>query len=377
MTTKDAVARLLADYDARCSLCEEYRQRLEALVRQLLSEAGMRVHSVTSRVKERPSIEKKLRDRAARAATLQDVTDVVGVRIITLFEDEVDKVGQLMESEFEVDKTASVDRRKLIEPDRFGYISLHYVVTLPSSRAALAEYRRFAAVKAEIQVRSVLQHAWAEIYHDLGYKSREGIPRDYERRFARIASMLEVADQQFVDLRDKLREYARDVSYRITTHPELVAIDRESVGAFVKVSPVVAQLDNKIAAGYGCGLEDATDHFLDSIVTAAKHHGMETIHDLDMSLRESGEAAVALFLATTPLQREKGDLEVDLPGDVPAGICVWWLGYQLALRRDASQAGLFDYMNRVVYADEHEAAEPGVFEEAIIEAFAALNPLTA
>ncbi|WP_242785636.1 GTP pyrophosphokinase [Bacillus cereus] len=116
-------------------------------------------------------------------STLNDITDISGIRVITYFSDDVDKVASMIQNEFEIDETNSVDKRTLLDPDRFGYLSLHYVIKLNTLRTSLVEYQRFKDLKAEVQIRSILQHAWAEIEHDLGYKSKNSIPRVVKRDF--------------------------------------------------------------------------------------------------------------------------------------------------------------------------------------------------
>jgi hypothetical protein len=85
----------------------------------------------------------------------------------------------------------------VIEEDRFGYQSIHYLVRIKRERAGLAEYERYAKATAEVQVRTILQHAWAEIEHDIQYKSAIAIPREIHRRFMALAGMLEIADREF------------------------------------------------------------------------------------------------------------------------------------------------------------------------------------
>jgi ppGpp synthetase/RelA/SpoT-type nucleotidyltranferase len=118
----------------------------------------------------------------------------------------------MVEREFVVDRTNSVDKRTLLDPDRFGYQSLHYVAALSVARTGLAEYGRFTGLRVEIQIRSTLQHAWAEIEHDLGYKSAAGVPRDIRRRFSRIAGLLELADEEFSVIRRDLDAYTSEQS---------------------------------------------------------------------------------------------------------------------------------------------------------------------
>ncbi|MGE3482964.1 MAG: GTP pyrophosphokinase family protein, partial [Gammaproteobacteria bacterium] len=91
----------------------------------------------------------------------------------------------------------------LLEEERFGYQSVHYLVRLSAARAQLAEYERFAGAVTEVQVRTILQHAWAEIEHDIQYKSSAAIPRDIRRRFMALAGMLELADREFQAIQDQ------------------------------------------------------------------------------------------------------------------------------------------------------------------------------
>lgn len=83
-----------------------------------------------------------------------------------------------------------------MEPDRFGYCSVHYVVEMSQKRLNLYEHQAYEGLKCEIQIRSVLQHAWAEIEHDLGYKSEIAIPKRIRRNFSRLAGLLEIADKE-------------------------------------------------------------------------------------------------------------------------------------------------------------------------------------
>jgi ppGpp synthetase/RelA/SpoT-type nucleotidyltranferase len=83
----------------------------------------------------------------------------------------------------------------LLEDEKFGYASIHYLVRLKVNRTDLSEYSRFKGLVAEIQVRTILQHAWAEIEHDIQYKS--AIPSSIRRRFMSLAGMLEIGDREF------------------------------------------------------------------------------------------------------------------------------------------------------------------------------------
>jgi ppGpp synthetase/RelA/SpoT-type nucleotidyltranferase len=287
----ERVADLLAAYDRERSAYNAFVTRLEDLLTTLLRETGNRVHSVTGRVKDRESFEKKIARPDESYATLAAVTDLAGLRITTYLADDVDKVGAILRSEFAIDEANSVDKRLILDPDRFGYLSLHYVVRLLPARAQLTEYRKYS-MPAEIQVRSILQHAWAEIEHDLGYKSAVEVPRHVRRRFSRIAGLLELADQEFVSIREELATYEQEVSQQIVVAPQAVALDRASLTAFVEDNPVVRHLDEYLADLMGAELAgDDTEY---SVVAKWRELGILTIGALDTTLT-SHEGTIRTF----------------------------------------------------------------------------------
>jgi len=113
----------------------------------------------------------------------------------------------IMGDEFVVDNQNSVDKRKVLDADQFGYLSSHYVVKIKSSQVRRPGFERFGDCVAEIQLRSILQHAWAEIEHDLGYKNTEQLPEEIRRRLYRLAGVLELADKEFSAIKFNLNHH--------------------------------------------------------------------------------------------------------------------------------------------------------------------------
>lgn len=177
------MAPILSEFDAKKKIYAGFTEKLQHLTAELLRAGDIQVHSVASRLKDRVMLERKLTAEPGKYRELGEITDIIGVRIVTYFSEDVDRVSKVIEREFDVDWTTSIDKRATLDPDRFGYLSLHYIVTLGAARAVFRENQRFAGLKAEIQIRSILQHAWAEIEHDLGYKTELAVPRDIRRRF--------------------------------------------------------------------------------------------------------------------------------------------------------------------------------------------------
>jgi len=108
------------------------------------------------------------------------ITDLAGVRVITYFPSTLKEIDEMLSQEFKIVERSDMGA-ELIEEDRFGYQSIHYLVKLTPQRARLPEYDPFALSIAEIQVRTILQHAWAEIEHDIQYKSASVIPAEIRR----------------------------------------------------------------------------------------------------------------------------------------------------------------------------------------------------
>ncbi|WP_353886115.1 GTP pyrophosphokinase family protein [uncultured Deinococcus sp.] len=237
--------RMVSDYQTWRAQYEALRDAAVAQMGRLVRGAGLNIHHVTGRVKQPLSLADKLRRKPGRYARLGDVTDLVAVRVITYFESDVQVVAGLVEAGYVVDWDHSVDKSKMHDPDRFGYLGVHYVVYPPAREPEFAglgmEKMRF-----EIQIRSILQHAWAEIEHDLGYKNRDAVPREVRRRFYRLAGLLEMADEEFMALARMNRDYAANLPVRVAEEPEGVFVDVQSVTYLLDVAPV-RLLDEAVA----------------------------------------------------------------------------------------------------------------------------------
>jgi ppGpp synthetase/RelA/SpoT-type nucleotidyltranferase len=266
--------------------------KAETLVNELLKEKKIAVHQVAVRVKSLDSLTRKLEKKRGKYSQLSDLTDIVGVRIIVYLENEVDLVAQIIDNEFFVDTENSIDKRNL-KIDTFGYRSLHYVAGLSKERSGLTENRKFAGLKAEIQIRSVLQHAWAEIEHDIGYKGEKEIPEQYKRTFHRVAALLESADLEFVRLKNDLAGYEKEVSKTIKSKPNTVKIDKASITSYLISSKLVRDMDQTIIEGTSGKSHNGTE-LVELILIKSGFFHFVTIKDLDDSLHEH-KAEVTAF----------------------------------------------------------------------------------
>ena len=237
---------IMLDYMNEKEDYEAFAAKLKSLLSELLNDAGIQFHSIVARAKEAESLYAKLSRKPYQYRSLRDVQDLAGIRIVTYFHDDVRAVAQILEDEFRIDREQSIDKSTLLDPNEFGYLSVHYVVGLSDKRLALGEYRRFEEKEAEIQVRSILQHAWAEIEHDLGYKNPNAVPPEIKRSFSRVAGLLEIADSEFVNIRKQLRTFEQETVERIVETPDKVSITRDNLNYYIANDVTVEKLDNAI-----------------------------------------------------------------------------------------------------------------------------------
>ena len=216
------------------STYKNYSTVVKDLLSSILKTSQIVPHSITNREKSPSSLKEKiLRETKNYEDPLSEITDLAGVRIITYFVEDVDKIVPLIETEFKIDSENSIDKRKKADPSMFGYVSVHLVVELSDKRGSLPEYSLFAGLKCEIQVRTILQHAWAEIEHDIVYKSNEEMPFELRHRFASLAGLLEVADREFEQLRKEEIRVREEIKMTIQNDNYELPINRDSLALYL------------------------------------------------------------------------------------------------------------------------------------------------
>lgn len=181
------------------------------LVTSILDDAGINYLTVDGRAKSVASFAAKAARTAAGrpvyADPLREITDQVGVRVITYVQSDVQAVVELLDDQVVVLDDRDMGRETASE-GRFGYASRHLLIGLDAAREGESSYERLRGRQAQVQIRTVLQHAWAEFEHDIRYKGTipdEHVP-DFDRRFTLAAGLLELADREFSTIRDRLRE---------------------------------------------------------------------------------------------------------------------------------------------------------------------------
>jgi putative GTP pyrophosphokinase len=315
---------LTAAYAQREGTYRDFAACVRDLIAQIIASNEIKVHSVTCRAKSQASFAGKISKEGKTYGDLAEVTDLAGVRIITHFADDAETIAGLIEAEFDIDTENSVDKRRLLEPNEFGYLSIHHVACLPEKRSTLAEYSRFKGLKVEIQTRSILQHAWAEIEHDIGYKSATAVPRRLRRRISRLAGLLELADQEFQTVRDEIASYQRDLERLVIEKPHSVELDKSSLEVYARVSTLCHSIDEQIARETARTLSEFV--FVDYALARLDWLGVKNLSQVDAHLKAHSESIVK-FAAELLGPGEAKDRKVS------RGMSLFYLAYVLVGQR--------------------------------------------
>jgi Region found in RelA / SpoT proteins len=132
-------------YRARHAAYESMTSRLRALIADLIYDAGVDVIQIEGRAKAVDSFVEKIGRKGKKYKDpFADMTDLVGLRIITYYREDVARIGEILQEEFKIDEQNSVDKIAGLAADRFGYLSVHYIVSLSPARQQLAEWRQYA-----------------------------------------------------------------------------------------------------------------------------------------------------------------------------------------------------------------------------------------
>jgi ppGpp synthetase/RelA/SpoT-type nucleotidyltranferase len=309
------------------ALMEQYRKLLPTLEKlstdvyemltHALSEQGIYVTAIEHRVKSEKSLAGKLELKGAKYKTVDDITDLVGLRVITFYTDEVDKVAAIVKRLFDIDWQESVDKRKLHQLDAFGYNSLHYICRLKEG-----------GPRFEIQMRTALQHAWSTIEHDIGYKGAVKLPPEFRRQFSRLSGMLELADDEFARLRITMTEYRRQMESLVKSGQlSDVLLSAETFRSYLELHPF-DRLNKRIAAVNQAEIYPVS---MMSYLPVLESFGMETLGNLQTFIDENSDDAYQLALSQLAIT----DLDI-----LSSSAALQYLCLVYVLKHDGGREGL-------------------------------------
>jgi len=200
---------LRATYDRRLPDYDRASRNLREAIELLLAQAKIANLAVTARVKSFESFAGKV-DRKGYVQPFEQVTDFVGIRVILYLPRDVPPVLDMLRKEFDVIEDEDTSDR--LADNEFGYRSHHILLKIREVWASTPSFRGLDRMYAEVQIRTLMMHAWADIAHKLDYKSKEQIPTDIRRRLFLLSAKIEEVDQQFESLVENVEDYRARVA---------------------------------------------------------------------------------------------------------------------------------------------------------------------
>lgn len=193
---KNDMSILRNEYELKRSqydkLCKEVKAQLSELLRREHIALAL---PIESRVKSWESISQKCERGGITPATLGEIGDIAGLRIVLLFKRDQEKVCEIIGQFFEV--LEAEDTASRLSTNQFGYGSIHFQVRPNAEWLVLPTLSELQGLQAEIQVRTASQHIWAEASHALQYKRESHVPKPLRRAINRVAALLETVDIEF------------------------------------------------------------------------------------------------------------------------------------------------------------------------------------
>lgn len=177
-----------------------------AIIKSLLSDQYA-ISSVIGRVKDREEAIKKfslkyqsnLEEEESAYEIKDHITDLIGLRIVCLYEADITKIKEELSEEFDViditDKISAMEAKE----DAFGYKGLHVDLKLKEPRVHMKEYVRYSELRFEVQIRTIIQDAWSVLDHKIKYK--KSIPLEMKRRINTLAALFDLADREFFSIK--------------------------------------------------------------------------------------------------------------------------------------------------------------------------------
>lgn len=255
-------------------------ERLRAAALGIMS-STLRNHEIgylpiQSRVKEQSSILTKAREKGYLNPK-SEMTDLLGFRVIVYLSEDVEKVEKVLRKNFYIDETRSIDKRIPDSVDKVAYRSLHLICNLGSDRDHLPEYIELCDIFFEIQIRTILEHAWAEIEHKQNYKASENrsLPPDLQRRLMIVAGNLELLDRELSEISKGSAEYGKKIQEKDTE------VGQDKLTFFSLLT-----MTNRVLKKHGLSLHDENSSSAAELISELESFGVVTNSDFKELIAE-------------------------------------------------------------------------------------------
>ncbi len=225
----------IEEYKKTRSAFEDFSSFMKEVLQKAINQLGL-MGFADARAKSLVSFSNKIIQKDKYRNPLTDMTDMCGARVVVHFKSQVDKICKFIKENFKIDEANSLDQKSRLQVSEFGYRSIHYVVTPVKDKIlGIKVDDRFKSLKAEIQVRTLAEHIWADISHDRIYKTELNIPDEWKREAAQLSAMLENADAKFAGMAAEIDSLA--TVYELQSDTDRAETDILKLQTLIKVLP--------------------------------------------------------------------------------------------------------------------------------------------
>lgn len=264
---------------------EKYTNKLSSLIHDLLIRENIEA-IIEKRTKSVESFKKKInRPDKNYKNPLMEITDLTGIRLILKNLNDVDEAYKIIEDNFEIDYINSVDKADDLKHDRFGYLSVHLIFRLNKSRSDLDDWSDLKGLWAEIQIRTVLQHAWAGISHFLDYKNEFDVPTKFKRKLYCISAVLELTDSNLNSLINDIYCISKQYKQDIHSKKLNIELNKESLTTYFDNSKTFNYW-KEVCKPFGFQVFDL-ETYVSEDLELLKYVKIKTIEELDNVLENS------------------------------------------------------------------------------------------
>lgn len=235
MLDNQYVEQLRDEYHDNISNYYLYLDFISSSLKRLLTEADIECNLMEGRVKSFDSVLRKIEMKKKKyKEPFLEITDLIGFRIVTYYREDVDAIIKILFRNYEIDFGNSINKLVNLEPDRMGYLSVHYICKIKKEGLSPRDERLASlGIRFEVQIRTALQHTWAAIDHKLRYKTLVKLPKKIERKLFRISALLEIADSEFSRIKDEIGTIEQFYMKKISAENYQIRLDLSTIGFYL------------------------------------------------------------------------------------------------------------------------------------------------
>ncbi len=327
---------LESKYQKVFSVRKRFEGDIENIIKGIISAGGHKAKGITSRTKEVPSFIAKA-NKPKQEGTgkkyknpLLQITDITGIRVIFEYKDDARKAADSLRSKLIIDSDNCRDTAFEYGESEFGYSAIHLVCSITKEIEEEYSCQAIQGWKFEVQIRTELEDAWARKSRDFFYD--KSIDTQHKRELNRLAALLEIADKEFIELRDKVGRPIDATVGNMGSDQDTMSV--EDTLSIIKDDPSVEEIISRLAQD-GLKINDTVrDEHMHAISMIFSRQGAQSKEKAKRILKDSAKNiayAGKLFMKAAGRQSHNRDtlfipaLAITGNGDIqPEDYCIDW-----------------------------------------------------